>query len=233
METFPASEDYIKMKNSTNYGQIVKKARKDKNLSQQQLGDMIGVGKTTICNYETNYCEMSVRVLENIAVSLEMSVIEMISKYGENSEFEFERKLIQSAKDVAIPFISGTDANKELENLDKFMQSYITMPSSMIGSGKVICAKVTDDALKKDGICKNDYVFVLMGEKPKDKSIVMFVNKKTGQHHIRRYIRDGHIVSMMPSVLTTDFSPIRYDERDSDYIIVGSCIKVLSNLNYL
>ena len=34
-------------------GERLKKARKDKKLTQQELGDMLGVSKVSICGYET------------------------------------------------------------------------------------------------------------------------------------------------------------------------------------
>ncbi len=219
------------MKNSTNYGLIVKRARKEKGLSQEQLGKLIGVGKTCISNYETSYCEMSVSTLDQIAHALGYPLIYMLSKFGDNYGNDLDRKLVQSGKDVAIPFINAKEFDPGDENFSNVMDSFVTMPSSILGSGNFVFAKVKDEALKSDGISKNDCVFVRLEKAVKEKSIVLFINKKTNEYYIRKYIRDGHIVSMMPSVLNTEFAPIRYDERDSDYEILGTCVKILTNIN--
>ena len=81
-----------------------------------------------------------------------------------------------------------------------------------------------------DGILKNDHLFVRLTKDALQKSIVLFKSKVSGSYYVRRYFRDGHIVSMMPSVTDTRFEPIRYDDRDNDYEIVGIVEKILTSV---
>ena len=50
-------------------GERVKEARKNKNLSQQQLGDMLGVSKVSICGYENG---VRIPTIENFVQLLDI-----------------------------------------------------------------------------------------------------------------------------------------------------------------
>jgi SOS-response transcriptional repressor LexA len=110
-----------------------------------------------------------------------------------------------------------------IDNIGGFIDCPADIPSS------AVALKVKDDSMEDDGIRKNNFAIVRLTSAPIDKSIVLFVSRASGEYYIRRYFRDGHIVSMMPSSQSGEYSPVRYDERDTDYEIVGYVEKFLTS----
>jgi transcriptional regulator with XRE-family HTH domain len=55
-------------------GERIRRLRKEKDISQEQLGKMVNVGKTTISNYETNYSSPDTETLKKLAECFGVSV---------------------------------------------------------------------------------------------------------------------------------------------------------------
>ena len=84
-------------------GERVKEARKNKNLSQQQLGDMLGVSKVSICGYENGVriptIENFVQLLDILDLSADYLLGRDINVVSEEDE-EYRVKL--SKEDINI-----------------------------------------------------------------------------------------------------------------------------------
>lgn len=84
-------------------GERVKEARKNKNLSQQQLGDMLGVSKVSICGYENGVriptIENFVQLLDILDLSADYLLGRDINVVSEEDE-EYKVKL--SKEDINI-----------------------------------------------------------------------------------------------------------------------------------
>lgn len=226
------------MKNSTiNYGKIITIARNSKHLTQQQLGERIGLGKTTICNYETNYSAPSINVFGQIADALGYSIIDMLY-LDQNSEdtktLQFPRA-VQPGSDVYIPYLTSKSMKSGFYNKENFMDYYLTVPGFMIGDpkAKYICTKMPDASMTGDGICKNDYIIVRKSSFIPDKCIAVVSRQIDGEIFIRRYYRDGHIIALIPSTDSEEYSIIRTDERNNEYKAIGFVEKFLTNAHWM
>ena len=198
------------MKTTVEYGKIITRIRKAHGLNQKELAEKSGIGHTALNNYERNYTDTPLHVLEKIAATFGISLPDMLIEYGSD--------------------LQTKDITKELDALPALVKNYITLSGDMVKStGKYVCVKVKDDSMEDDGIRKNNFAIVRLTSAPIDKSIVLFVSRASGEYYIRRYFRDGHIVSMMPSSQSGEYSPVRYDERDTDYEIVGYVEKFLTS----
>lgn len=84
-------------------GERIKEARKKKNLSQQQLGDMLGVSKVSICGYENGVriptIENFVQLLDILDLSADYLLGRDISVVSEEDE---EYKIKLSTIDIKI-----------------------------------------------------------------------------------------------------------------------------------
>lgn len=84
-------------------GQRLKEARKSKNLSQQQLGDMLGVSKVSICGYENGIriptMDNFIQLLDIFDLSADYLLGRDISAISENNE---EYKIRLSKEDIEI-----------------------------------------------------------------------------------------------------------------------------------
>ncbi len=69
--------EYIKI------GNRIKKLRKDKNISQKDMANMLNIPRSTYSNYENNNREPSIKLLEKIAEILNVSLGEL---FGVNEE---------------------------------------------------------------------------------------------------------------------------------------------------
>lgn len=55
------------------YSDILKELRKDKKLTQQDMGDMMGISQATYCDYENGVRRMPLSMLSFLADTLETS----------------------------------------------------------------------------------------------------------------------------------------------------------------
>lgn len=90
-------------------GERVKEARKNKNLSQQQLGDMLGVSKVSICGYENGVriptMENFVQLLDILDLSADYLLgrdINVVSEEDEEYKVKLSKEDINIIKELKI-----------------------------------------------------------------------------------------------------------------------------------
>ena len=66
------------------FGDNVKKIRTEKNISQQELADMIGIHSTHVSRYERNMAQPSIEIAKKMAEALNVTVDTLI--YGPTEE---------------------------------------------------------------------------------------------------------------------------------------------------
>ena len=213
------------------YGKIIKELRKKHNLTQTELGEKIDVGKTAISNYETGYSVPSASVLERIASVFDMNLIEFLSEnYSPLLNLSMPR-INQPINDRVIPYIKEANISQIIFDSKTYMDSYLTLPGFMIEeNGEYFCIKVPDDSMSGDNLYKNDYIIVRKSEICENKSIVLAIHKPSSMYMIRRYIREGHIIALIPSSPSPKYNLIRADERDEDIAIIGYVEKTINNV---
>ena len=84
--------------------------------------------------------------------------------------------------------------------------------------------------MSDEGIRKNDYVVIRKCRIIDDKQIALVLNTGNGKYTIRRYIREGHIASLIPNSSIENYPVIRIDERDERFQIVGYVEKIISSV---
>lgn len=223
------------MDNSTiDYKKLVRAARDSKNMTQEELSKLIGKRKTTISNYETGYSKPSLTSLEKIADALGCSIIDLLNmdpNIANQDKLKFPRAL-QPSSDRYIPFYTAKSMKSGNFEHPNFMDSYLTLPGFMFDKGEdfYFCIKMNDNSMTDEGISKNDYIIVRKIQNVQNKCLVAAQRISDGEVLIRRYFRDNHIIALMPSSGTDDFSIIRTDERNEEYKILGCVEKILTNL---
>lgn len=66
------------------FGDNVKKIRVEKNISQQELADLVGIHSTHVSRYERNMAQPSVEIAKKMAEALNVTVDTLI--YGQQDE---------------------------------------------------------------------------------------------------------------------------------------------------
>lgn len=79
-----------------NLGEKIRYFRRSKNLTQKQLGDLIGISASNITKYEKGNIEPNLSILEKIAEVLEINVTElMTSKQIEENTLNMFKNIYQ------------------------------------------------------------------------------------------------------------------------------------------
>lgn len=216
-----------------NYGEIIKALRKKHNLTQSELGQSISVGKTAISNYETGYSIPSAKVMEKIASAFGLTFLEFLTYGSEPSNLTNAQmpRYAQGSAEIILPYIKEENVREEILSASNYMDSTLVLPSFMLNEDKgYICVKVPDSSMSDEGIRKNDYVVIRKCSIIDDKQIALVLNTGNGKYTIRRYIREGHIASLIPNSSLENYPVIRIDERDERFKIVGYVEKIISSV---
>ena len=76
----------IAVNGNDSFGQRLRQYRRARGLTQEQLGESIGVSKRAVCSYERNECEPPVHVLVEIGNVLTVSVDELLGQSKQPTE---------------------------------------------------------------------------------------------------------------------------------------------------
>ncbi len=216
-----------------NYGEIIKALRKKHNMTQSELGESISVGKTAISNYETGYSIPAAKVMEKIASAFGLTFLEFLT-YGRDASNLSNAQMprySQGTAEIILPYIKEENVREDILSASNYMDSTIVLPAFMLnGDNGYICVKVPDNSMSDEGIRKNDYAIIKKCRIIDDKQIALVLNTSNGKYTIRRYIREGHIASLIPNSSSESYPVIRIDERDERFTIVGYVEKIISSV---
>ena len=218
---------------SINYGEIIKALRKKHKMTQSELGECISVGKTAISNYEIGYSIPSARVMEKIASAFDMTFVDFLTYNYENnslSNVDMPRRG-QATAEILIPYIKEENVREGIIEANNYMDASMIFPEFMFeGNKNYICVKIPDNSMSDEAIFKNDYAIIKKSQIIKNKQIVLALNTDTGKFVIRRYIREGHIASLIANSSSDSYEVMRVDERDEKFSIVGYVEKIISSV---
>lgn len=94
-------------------GERLRKARKDKKLTQQTVADSLGVAKSTYCGYESGFRKPDVLTVQKLAAILDVSGSYIIGSEENASEA------------VEILYVSHPTGNESTDELRKMLHDYI------------------------------------------------------------------------------------------------------------
>ncbi len=215
------------------YGEIIRKLRKKHKMTQSELAEKIDLGKTSVSNYETGYSMPSAQILEVISEVFNMSLVEFLTYDNEDAIRNLKLpRVAQPINDTLIPYLKSANIRQDIIDSKNYMDSYITLPGFMTEKGsEYLSIKVPDNSMECEHIRKNDYLIIKKTKSVKNRSIVLVLDNTYGSCFIRRYIRDGHIISLIPSSESENHPIIRTDEREEKFTLIGNVEKVIVSLN--
>lgn len=79
---------------STNLGEKIKKLRLSKNMSQERFGSKLGISGKSVSAYENNLCVPSLRVMESISNTYDVSFIPQNNKDHLNTKLQDLKKYL-------------------------------------------------------------------------------------------------------------------------------------------
>ncbi len=169
------------MKTSRNeFAERIKSLRKSYGLTQQQLADIIGVRKTTICNYESGYARPTLKTLGLIT-----KFFNVPSSFLLDDDIA-SRKLSQILPGTIIPYYEPNNIEglitKEISNMD----NHVILPLKIRdGEKNLMATSAPDNALNKLNIKKDSLIIIQRTTDIKDGDVIAAI--KGGKLIIRKY----------------------------------------------
>ena len=208
-------------------GKLIEHLRIKYNLTQLELGKKIGVGGTTISNYERGY---STPHLDKL---LELSnVFGVDYTYFVEDGDKFVEKISQNGIFTnRIPFYKENNVNGILLSDIKLADSFISLPSDVnIKSENYICTTVSDNSMSNIGIKKSSYIIVNFKKATTNGDIALVFDTNSNKFIVRKYITDGPMIMLVSDGYGDDTTTIYTSMNDSEYKIIGPVEKAIINL---
>ena len=199
----------------------LKEIRKIKRISQSELGQMIGVDRATIRNWETGQTNISVKMAEKVAEVLGVTVSQLLGQEAD------EVMPDNSDKFLLVPVVEIEACAGNGNEYPEFTMNVVSVrpipKNDLIGhswqcSGFKIFT-ISGDSMEprfSDG----DDVLVSVDEQITTGNIV--VAWWRGKLYIRGFIEHQSMVVLKP--LNAKYSPIEIEKGDTDLYIIGKVI---------
>lgn len=90
----------LEKRNDKKMGERIRRYRKEKCLSQEQLAEKAQVGATHISHIENDKAKMSLDVFISIANTLDVSADQLLCDYLLNTKYVYEGEIMEELKDM-------------------------------------------------------------------------------------------------------------------------------------
>lgn len=77
----------------------IKRIRKEKNLTQKQLGEKCGMSESTLRQYEIGYRNPKLETIRRIAAALDVYISDLVDDWGRFSKEEIEQDIENGSKE--------------------------------------------------------------------------------------------------------------------------------------
>ena len=201
---------------STYFGTKLKKLRKEKRLTQKQLGEMIGVAHNTISSYESGTNEPEQDILFKLADILQVSI---------NDFFPAPSNLIPIKQTKLIPVIGRIACGAPILADQNIIDS-IAFPVELLPSGEIFFLECRGDSMMPT-IQDKALVMVRKQENVEDGEIAVVLLNGDEEATLKRIKRQGDLIVLLPD--NTNHPPIVIQPTDT-IRIVGKAIKTINNL---
>lgn len=132
------------------FGEKIKALRKEKGLSQRQLGEKMGVKQQTIAQYEKATDQPKLSTVRKIAEALDVSISELVNDWRQYTPEEIAADIESTAKKGLTHASSAYNGdNYTGEELEEIIEKIKT--SSKAEEGLAILKQLTDDLPERAG----------------------------------------------------------------------------------
>lgn len=197
-------------------GAVIKNLREENGWTQTDLAKKVGVGKTTIANYESGTRSPNQDMLFKLADVLQVSV---------NRLFPVPDGVIPVTSSRKIPVL-GEIACGEPILADENIKEYIETPVNGLPTGTIFYLKAKGDSMKPT-IPNGSLVLIRQQPVVEDGEIAAVLFTEDNEATLKRIKRAGQTVILMPdnrdfeAIVATDDNPVR---------ILGKAVRVTTDL---
>mgnify|MGYP000232297156 CR=1 FL=1 len=189
-------------------GSIIKKLRLDNNMTLEQLGDKVGVGKSTVRKWENGMIANMRR--DNIAKIAEVFNVSPAYLIGvDNNMSPISGRNNEKKKGVTINVLGRVAAGIPIEAIENIIDTE-EIPAELAATGTFFGLKIKGDSMIPN-ICNGDIVIVRQQDDAESGDIVIATVNGTDAtcKRLRKY-KDGiELISNNPS-----YDPIEFSNKD-------------------
>lgn len=189
-------------------GSIIKKLRLDNNMTLEQLGDKVGVGKSTVRKWENGMIANMRR--DNIAKIAEVFNVSPAYLIGvDNNMSPISGRNNEKKKGVTINVLGRVAAGIPIEAIENIIDTE-EIPAELAATGTFFGLKIKGDSMIPN-ICNGDIVIVRQQDDAESGDIVIATVNGTDAtcKRLRKY-KDGiELISNNPS-----YDPMEFSNRD-------------------
>ena len=197
----------------------IRQLRLSKNLSQEALGEMVGVKKAAINKYETGrVVNIKRTTLQKLADALGVSPADLLDDKEESNVIP-----VSIGKTVSIPVYGRIPAGSPAEAME-YIEDYIDVPLSMAKGKELLALKVVGDSMYPKYI-EGDYV--LIQKQPDCESGQDCAVRVNGSDvTLKKVIKERDGIMLQP--INPEYAPKKYDYTDefNPVYIIGIVIEL-------
>lgn len=216
-----------------NLGFKLKKLRKYKGINQDELAQLLSVGKTTISNYETGYTvppSANLRQLANFfgvtvddLVNDEISIENLIGKKEPASQYVFKEEAAASFSKKNVPVY----LNISTDNVPIHQFIFST---SFVGEGNIFGLKVSGDRMDRASL-PDGSIAIIRGQDYADDNEVIAAIVDDSPAFVCRYFRQGELIVLENQSSNPVYHrPTVVNPKEQSFKIIGKVIKSIQSV---
>lgn len=201
------------------FGNILKKIRTDKGLTQEELAKKINTSRSNIANYENEKNMPSIEVLEKLSSILNCSIDYLLG----NTD---DKKTNVSDKLFLIPILGRVPAGEPLL-ADENIEGYLPIDPSMYGIDKpdgFFFLVVQGESMNKI-VTNGAYVLVRKQDFCDDNDVIVAIVNGDDEVTLKRFKDLGNgFIELKPESTFNEFSSRIVNTKDTSFKILGKVI---------
>lgn len=202
------------------FAEKLKEKRLERNLTQQELANLIGVKDSAITQYEKGKREPKMNTVFKLADALGVSIDYFVNN-------QFNKVVLEKTLNIAkIPIrIYGVASCGDGYNNDYEITDYLEIPSDWV-KGNVFGCYSKGDSMIGAGIIEGSLVIAKEQNTLENNEIGVF--HLNGEEYIKRFKNTGGVIILKSE--NVGFNDIEVNEDDKFYVI-GKVTKIVTNIN--
>lgn len=214
------------------FGERLKKSRKDKNITQQELADKLNIDRSTLSRYENGKIDLSVRDCEIIADAVGVSTDYLLGREHKQSLAEIENNKLQKIlndigaeplKDLyPIPLLGDVVAGIPIESPELF-EGYVYI--SYTPPNEYFALLVHGDSMINAGITDKSILIVHQQNYADNGDIVVAL--VDGEATVKRFRKENNTIFLMPE--NNNYLPIVITKNNT-LCIIGKVVEIRTKI---
>ena len=193
----------------------LKRLRKAKGLTQEALGQALGVKKSCISNYEKNFSMPDISRLLQIAHFFEITDLGQLVGYSTPSVLRDNAEDDRSA-----PVLNKIEYGVHPLYNDNIIDTFV-LPSINLRTGDFFGFIIPDNSMTRSKLKRGDIAVIRRQPLASTGDIVLVVCENQPPMLRKAFVHSGDVVTLMPDSDDNSFAPVVLDPAKYNFDIIG------------